>query len=596
MTASVDIVIEICGSAGEGTISAGEVTTRFMSSKGYEIVSFDSFPSEIRGFGKCVAHFRISTEKVLSPGKYTDVLIALNDAHAITQLSKLRKNGVLIYDSKPPVYHEEDMSIAGWAEPGIAAYGIPMLELANKAAGNAKGRNMVAIGAVAALFGVDPEEMKAFIGERFKGKKQKIIDSNIDSFLLGHSWTQSHITKEDPYTFEGASPPPSAVEKMIMNGNEAVAMGAMDSGIRLYAGYPITPATKIMEILSKRLGETGGVMIQTEDEISAAGNVLGAGFSGKRAMTATSGPGFALMGEMINLAVMAEVPAVIVNSQRGGPSTGLPTKMEQSDLAAAVNGGTGDSPRVVFAPRDVRDCYATTCLAFYIAERYQTPVVILLDFYLSNSIRNIPTPVPPSAEMLDANVYPSDEELDDYERFKITESGISPRTLPGMPYGMFVDTGLEHNTYGKPVYDGENHLVMTEKRFRKFQTMQGELPPAEESGVDGEVEIGIISWGSSSGAAEEAVEKARGEGKSIAAFHSSVVYPLPVEALKAFSRRCKVLMVAELNYTGQYANLIAPVLNREVHRINIISGLPMASEDILEAMADFQSKGRQNPH
>ncbi|WP_300670352.1 2-oxoacid:acceptor oxidoreductase subunit alpha [Desulfoluna sp.] len=588
MTTSVDIVIEICGSAGEGTISAGEVMTRFMSSKGYEIVSFDSFPSEIRGFGKCVAHFRASTETVLAPGKYTDVLIALNDAHAITQLSGLRKNGVLIYDSKPPVCHEEDRSIAGWAEPGMTAYGIPMLELANKAAGNAKGRNMVAIGAVACLFGIAPEEMTAFIERRFKGKKPKIIESNIDSFLLGYEWTKTHVSKEDPYTFKGAEIVPPEGEKTIMNGNEAVAMAAMDSGLRLYAGYPITPATKIMEILSKRLGESGGVMIQTEDEISAAGNVVGAGFSGKRAMTATSGPGFALMGEMINLAVMAEVPAVIVNSQRGGPSTGLPTKMEQSDLSAAVNGGTGDSPRVVFAPRDVVDCYAITCLAFYIAEKYQTPVVILLDFYLSNSIRNIDKPVPPDAEMCSSNVFPADEALDDYERFKITESGISPRTLPGMPFGMFVDTGLEHNTYGKPVYDGENHLVMTEKRYRKFHTMQAELPPAVETGTEGEVEIGILSWGSSSGAAEEAVRKAQEKGQRIASFHCSVIYPLPEEALKAFSRRCRILVVAELNYTGQYANLIAPVLNREVRRLTLITGLPMASEDILEFIGTFK--------
>ena len=581
---SVDMVFEICGSAGEGTISAGEVMTRFLSSKGYEIVSFDAFPSEIRGFGKCVAHFRTSTEKVLSPGKYTDVLIALNDAHAITQLPKLRKNGVLIYDSKPPVYHEEDKSIAGWAEPGITAYGIPMLELANKAAGNAKGRNMVAMGAVAALFFIEPEEMKAFIENRYKGKKQKIVDSNINSFSFGYDWTKRHILKEDPYTFEGAKPSPPEGEKMIMNGNEAVAMAAMDSGIRLYAGYPITPATKIMEIISKRMGEEGGVMIQTEDEISAAGNVVGAGFAGKRAMTATSGPGFALMCEMINLAVMAEVPAVIVNSQRGGPSTGLPTKMEQSDLNTAVFGGTGDSPRVVLAPRDVTDCYRCTCQAFYLAERYQTPVVLLLDFYLSNSIRNVDKPIPPPEEMLFANVFPNDEELDEYERFKVTESGISPRTLPGTPYGMFVATGLEHNGFGKPVYDGANHLTMTEKRFRKFVTMKPDLPVVQESGTEGEVEVGIISWGSSSGAAEEAVSSWMKKGHRIASFHSSVIYPLPQEELRRFSQRCKTLVVAELNHTGQYANLIAPILNREVQRINMITGLPMASEDILETI------------
>jgi 2-oxoglutarate ferredoxin oxidoreductase subunit alpha len=200
---NVDIVIEICGSAGEGTISAGEILSRFMSSQGFEIMSFDSYPSEIRGFGKCVAHSRVSNREILSPGKYTDILIALNDAHSISQLPSLRETGIIIYDNKPPNYLEEDQSIAGWIEPGMISYGVPLLELAQKAAGNSRGRNMVALGALAALFQIDNAAMETSIRSRYAKKKKVVIDSNLNSFKEGFEWARKNITKIDAYTFRG---------------------------------------------------------------------------------------------------------------------------------------------------------------------------------------------------------------------------------------------------------------------------------------------------------------------------------------------------------------------------------------------------------
>lgn len=584
---NTDIVIEICGSAGEGTISSGEIFNRYISSIGFEIMSFDTYPSEIRGFGKCVAHSRFSTQKIYTPGKYTDILIALNDAHSISQLGTLKDTGVVIYDSKPPKYHEEDKSIVGWMEPGMITYGVPFNDLAQKAAGNSRGRNMVALGAVCALFNVDHEDFKSTIIQRYSKKKKIVIDSNVNSFVEGFNWANDNLTKIDSISFKKMKKKKKSATSIIINGNQAVAKAAIDSDLHLFAGYPITPATKIMEILSKELPKKNGIMLQTEDEISAIGNVLGAGFAGKRSMTATSGPGFALMTEFMGISVMAEVPVVIVNSQRGGPSTGLPTKTEQSDFNAAVSGGTGDLPRFVIAPASVEECYEGTVLAFYLAEKYQTLAIILLDFFLSNSIRNIEEPSKPDAKMLDANLEPTERELKDYIRFKDTKTGVSPRSKPGTPNGMYTTTGLEHNERGKPQYDGALHIKMSDMRYRKMESALKDIPKPKWTGPKKDIDIGILAWGSSAGAAYEAAEIAKKKGYKVAVLSSLVVYPVNKSVLTKFSEASKQILIPELNYSGQYANFIASYIQRPAERLNMISGLPMASEDILAKIEEM---------
>ncbi|WP_022663923.1 2-oxoacid:acceptor oxidoreductase subunit alpha [Desulfospira joergensenii] len=584
----INIVIEICGSAGEGTISAGEILSRFMSGQGFEIMSFDSYPAEIRGFGKCVAHTRISSRPIYSPGKLADVLIALNDGHSISQLFALKPGGILIYDSQPLKPHEEDRSVLGQKAPGTTAYGIPLTQLAQKAAGNTRGRNMVALGAVAALFSMDRDGFTGAIQNRYAKKKQIVIDSNVNSFLEGFDWTLENIEKEDGYTFKEVVPEPGR-EKLIINGNQLTARAALDAGLKFYAGYPITPATKIMEILSRELPKVGGTLLQTEDEISAIAAVVGAGYGGVRSMTATSGPGFALMTEFTGLSVMAEVPAVIVNSQRGGPSTGIPTKTEQSDFEAAVMGGTGDCPRVVLAPTDTASCYDATVLGLYLAEKYQTLVVILLDFFLSNSIKNIDVPAKPPKEMLDANIAPDPGELKDYKRYRLTPEGISPRAIPGTPGGMFFATGLEHDERGRPNYSDKGHLAMTEKRYRKHQSLLREAPkPDILEFKEGRADMGVISWGSSAGAAREAVMAAQEQGIAAASFSSMILSPFPEEELKSFAAKCKKILVPELNYSGQFAGFASGVLQRPVERLNLITGRPMASEDILEKIREME--------
>jgi len=583
----INIVIEICGSAGEGTISAGEILSRFMSHQGFEIMSFDSYPAEIRGFGKCVAHTRISSNRIYSPGKFSDVLISLNDKHSISQLASLKPKGILIYDSQPAKAHKEDKSVVGWANTGIISYGIPLNMLAHKAAGNARGMNMVALGGLAALFHVDSKAFIESIKARYAKKKQIVIDSNVNSFLEGYDWTRENIKKIDPYSFEGVNLIKQE-DKLIINGNQLVAQASLDANLSFYAGYPITPATKIMEILSQELPKHGGTLLQTEDEISAIGAVIGAGFGGKRAMTATSGPGFALMTEFTGLSVMAEVPAVIINSQRGGPSTGIPTKTEQSDFNSAVLGGTGDCPRIVLAPTDTKSCYTAMILALYFAEKYQTLAVLLLDFFLSNSIRNIDIPKKPSKQYCESNIAPEKEDLKDYQRYKITDNGISPRAIPGTPGSIFFSTGLEHDEYGRPNYSDAGHLKMTQKRFDKFNTVLSEAPEPEISSTGkGKFDIGVISWGSSAGAAHEAVMSAQKQGISACSFSSMMLSPFPEKKLIEFADKCKKILIPELNFTGQFANFATHILKRPVEKLNFITGRPMASEDIIEKMREM---------
>ena len=583
--AKVDITIEICGMSGEGTISAGEIMARCMSDQGYGIMSFDSYPAEIRGFGKCVAHLRIRDRDVLSPGKMANILISLNDPHSIGQLQFLSNGGVVIYDNKPRGYIEEDQSIAGWLDPSMISYGIPILELAHKAAGSARGRNMVALGALSALFDVDPDAFKATVAKRYAKKKRIVIDSNINSFEEGYRWTRENIQKVDKLTFGKAKKRKG--ERVILSGNAAVAQAAIESGLVFYAGYPITPATKIMELLSKELPLKGGYMVQTEDEISAIGHVVGAGFAGKRAMTATSGPGLCLMAEFINLSIMAEVSSVVICSQRGGPSTGLPTKTEQSDLNMAVHGGTGDSPRVVLAPTSVDECYTCTSLALYLAEKYQTAVILLLDFFLSNSFKNITPPKAPPKYLLSGNVAPRKQDSKGYRRYKITEKGISPRALPGTPGFTYVSTGLEHTEGGKPAYDTLTHEAMTAKRYRKLRAVAAEVPKPVWYGDRDKVKVGVLSWGSTAGAAVEAAERAREEGIRAAALKTVLMSPLQMEEIEAFVAACEHVIVPELNHTGQFADLLEGRLGGRFVRMNLVTGKPFPAIDILDKIREL---------
>jgi 2-oxoglutarate ferredoxin oxidoreductase subunit alpha len=578
--AKVDLTIEICGMSGDGTIAAGGILNEAMSRAGLSVLAFDSYPAEIRGFGRCVTHSRVGDQEMRALSDKTHVLISLDDKESQSRVPFLAKEAVVLFDSKPPSYVEEGTSVAAQAEPDARLFGMPFSDLAAAASGSTRGRNLTALGGFAAIFGVPPRHFRDVITKKFKGKGEKVLEANLKSFDAGYRYASETFKERERPAL--TLPEPEKEEKILISGNEAVARGALDAGLKLYFGYPITPATPIMEYLAKTLPERGGRVVQMEDEIASIGAVLGGFFAGKRAMTATSGPGFALMTELITHGVMSETPAVIINAQRGGPATGLPSKTEQSDLQAAVFGGPGDSARIVIAPTNVKECYEFTLMSFQLAERYQTPVIVLTDFFLNNRVEKVNLTAASAAQRADWNLYPDESSRGRYERYKVTESGISPRAIPGTEGYLFDATGLEHTEKGRPDYSSEIHSKMTEKRHRKIQGALKDLPEPLEFSSGETMDVGVIAWGSTFGSALEAVLTAQREGMKVGALKVMSLFPYHAEVIRSFMKKCKEILIPELNYEGQLANLIGHLYGKDVVRLNRTTGMPMSSSLIFD--------------
>jgi len=584
------MTVEVCGMAGDGTIAAGGLINEAMSEGGFSVLGFDSYPAEIRGFGRCVTRSRIGSEAVLALEDEAHVLISLDDEQSVARVPFLADAAAVFFDSNPPAPIPENKSLAAQIGPETHLFGVPFGDLAVKAAGTTRGRNLTALGAFAAVFGVPPELFHNVITRKFRAKGERILKANLASFDEGFRYAKERFADRLRKILsppENVSGPP----KVMLSGNEAIGKAALDAGLRLYFGYPITPATPIMEFLAKRLPEQGGRVVQMEDEISSIAAVLGACYTGTRAMTATSGPGFALMTELITHGVMAEIPAVILNAQRGGPSTGLPTKTEQSDLHAAVFGGPGDSARIVIAPANVEECYRFTLMSFQLAEKYQTPVIILTDFYLDNRVENLPIPEAGEEERANGNVFPDESSRGAYRRFSVTESGISPRSFPGMEGLVFTTTGLEHTEAGTPNYSPNNHMLMTEKRHRKINNALADLPPPAEYSAGSRMAVGVMSWGSTFGSVLDAVNSARRGGFDVGALKVSSLFPFHAEHIRDFMKRCDHVLIPELNYEGQLANLIAHLDGKEVVRLNRVTGTPMPPSLILSAIERLLQAG-----
>ncbi len=576
----VDMTIEICGMSGDGTIAAGQLLNTALIQAGLYLIAFDSYPAEIRGFGRCVTHSRVGDEEMLALNSKAHVLISLDDEQSLSRLPFLDDEAVILFDNRPLSYVSSEKTLPAHIEPEMHPYGIPFGDLASEAMGSRRGRNMVALGGFSGIFGLPPGYFHNAIRKKFGSKDDKTVQDNIRCFDAGIQYALDHF-KGLPVNGLAAQREVAPNDRLLVSGNEAVAKGALAGGLKFYYGYPITPATPVMEFLSRALPEVGGAMMQMEDEMASIGGVLGSFFAGRRAMTATSGPGFALMTELIAHATITETPAVIVNAQRGGPGTGLPTKTEQSDLGAAVFGGPGDSARIVLAPANVSECYYFTARSFQIAEKYQSPVILLTDFFLHNRVESIPEPKAKAAEVADGNLYPGPTDKDPYRRYKITDSGISPRAIPGMEGYIFRATGLEHTENGIPDYTPGLHMNMSEKRHRKIQGALQDLPEPVRFFKEEKLDIGVVAWGSTFGSALEAVKKARKEGIPADVLKISSIYPYHANHIKEFMDICGEVLIPELNLEGQLANLIGHLHRKCVWRLNQVTGVPMPASDIL---------------
>src|SRR5216683_5280738 len=372
-----EITIRIGGESGEGTISGGDIMALAAARWGYHVYTFRTFPAEILG-GPCMFQVRIGNQPIKSMGDFADVLVCLNKEAYDRNVADLRHGGVLVYDPADFTPDAGDFII----------YAVPFNELARKEVQLFQTKNMVMLGAICGLFGPPLEAIVQVVESKLsKSRKSNpiLMEKNMLALEVARKYVTEKVGKRDPFhlgTVEKA-------DRVVLNGNQAVVAGALAANCGFFAGYPITPASDIMEGLAKELPQVGGTFLQAEDEIAALAAVLGASFTGVRSMTATSGPGFSLMTELIGYASMAEIPAVIVDAQRAGPSTGMPTKMEQSDLSFALNAGHGDTPRMIVAPADVADCYSLMLLAFEMAERYQIPVIFLSDQSLTARVESV---------------------------------------------------------------------------------------------------------------------------------------------------------------------------------------------------------------
>jgi len=420
--------------------------------------------------------------------------------------------------------------------------------------------------------------LRSALSEKFARKGEKIVESNLRAFDAGAEYARTEVRRTDSVAFSYETHEP----KMVISGNEALALGALAAGIDFFAGYPITPATEIMEYLAKLMPLYDRVWIQSEDEIAAIGMALGASFAGKRAMTATSGPGLSLMNEMLGLASLAEIPLVIVDVQRAGPSTGMPTKTEQADLQQALYGTHGDAPRAVIAPADVEDCFQVAMDAFCIAEEYQLPVIILSDQFIGQRKESVPRFDPNRIQVCGRKI-PDPGELEDYKRFAFTKSGVSPMAVPGLVNGEYTAAGLEHDEHGLPASTPEMHEKMSEKRFRKLDPLRREWGFTRRYGPP-DAEIGIIGWGSTKGAIKEAVLRAEAEGLSIAGLVPKLIYPLPYQDLDLFLKPLKKVLVVEMSYSAQFLKYLRANfrLPDDVSLLKRSGGRPFDVEEILD--------------
>ncbi len=561
-----DFIIRIGGdTAIGGVISTGQNFTSAAARIGFRTFTFRTYPSEIKG-GQAWFQVRISSKPVYSLGDGCDILIAFDQEAYEGHRTSLNEGGVLIYDS-------------GLVEPApdgnIIRYGVPFQNIARQELEFVRGTNVLVLGVMAGLFGLAPASLEEMVKTRYK-RRAELMEKNIQALRHGYEYTKK-MQKQDKFWLGTAD----HVARLVMTGNDAITAGALHAGCRYFAGYPITPATDILETMASQLPRFGGVCLQAEDEMAAIASVIGASYAGAKAMTATSGPGFSLMTELLGLASMAEVPIVIVDAQRSGPSTGMPTKLEQGDLFHALYGGHGDFPRIVLAPASVQNCFRVSVLAFCLAEKYQLPVILLSDQSLSHRTETI--------EGVDTDVYATTDRLrpngtnpEDYLRYEVTEDGVSPMAVPGLDPHTYVATGLEHDERGHPRLSPQTHEEMTAKRFRKLETARREIDNEElcpRYGAE-DADLGIIGWGATQGSIREAVDRALADGVKVAAMHPRVLNPLPEGRLREFVDSVDRVLVPEVNYQGQFAHHLAANLGITPIRFNKIGGLPFTPGEI----------------
>ncbi|WP_371017429.1 2-oxoacid:acceptor oxidoreductase subunit alpha [Pseudalkalibacillus sp. JSM 102089] len=537
---------KVGGQQGEGIDSTGEIFAIALNRLGYYLYGYRHFSSRIKG-GHTNNKIRVSTKEVRAVSDDLDMLIAFDQETIDVNAHELHSKGIIIGDAKfKPVKPENCQA---------TLVIIPFTEIATEL-GTSLMKNMVAIGATSAALGIDTATYQAVMEEIFGRKGEKVVNNNMEAIQRGaDAYNESAGNRVQTLSLKKAD----GKHRMFMIGNDAIALGALAGGARLMAAYPITPASEIMEYLIKKLPEFGGTVVQTEDEIAAATMAIGSNYAGVRTLTASAGPGLSLMMEAIGLSGITETPLVIVDTQRGGPSTGLPTKQEQSDLLAMIYGTHGEIPKIVIAPSTVEEAFYDAIEAFNLAEEYQCPVILLSDLQLSLGKQSVEpldyNKIKIRRGKLNDDAIAEREDKSYFKRFEVTDDGISNRVIPGTKNGIFHVTGVEHDETGKPSEVPQNRKDQMEKRLRKISNLSFPQPVFKVEQHE-EPDVLLIGFNSTRGSIEEVMPRLEADGLKVNHAQIRLVHPFPADELQPMLQAAKKVIVIEHNATGQLASLV----------------------------------------
>lgn len=553
-TAPESVSVAIVGSGGAGALTAGTILLAACGKSGLYGIMNRSVGPQIRG-GEAAALLRICNHPVDCMSESYDLLIAIdwNNADRFAAEMPLKPNGLVICD---PECGEVPDAIAS---TGAAIVEVNMKELAKEVAGGRE--NMIALGLAAGVTGLPIESLMAVVSAKLSDKGDHIVEAGRNCIEAGIAQMSSRAR-----SLEIKPPENQADGRWLITGNEAAGLGAVRGGVRFAAAYPITPATEILEWLSPALSKTGGALVQAEDELSSINMIIGASYGGRASVTATSGPGLALMIESIGLAAASEVPIVVVDVMRGGPSTGIPTKSEQSDLNIAVYGCHGDAPHIVVAPVSVADCLFSTQWAVHLAEAMQSPTIVLSDQSLGQAHVLIDQPAN-VAFLAQRKIFAGGQE-ETYNRYALTADGVSPMAIPGTPGGQYTADGLTHSQKGTPSSKKTDHQDQLDKRRDKIANFDYGNHWAD---VEGDSDMVIVTWGSMTGAAREAIRKLSAEGISVKLVALRLIAPFMKDNFLKALEGTRRILVLEQTHSGQFhqylrAQCDLPAEVRHFHR------------------------------
>lgn len=575
---------KIGGKAGEGIMATGIIFSQSCSRGGLYVFDINEYPSLIKG-GHNTIQVRVEDREIFSHVKGVSILIALNKETIFLHKDELSKGGGIIYDSSETIESKE-------LREDIRLYPVPFMNIIKEIGAQPIMKNNVALGASMALIDYDFEILAGVIRDTFKRKGDKIINENTSAARAGFDYIKKNFPDDFNYKLEKIG----TRGRMLLTGSDAICMGAIKAGCKFYAAYPMTPASSILHFMAAQERRFNIVVKHTEDEISAINMAIGAGFSGVRAMCGTSGGGFCLMSEGYGLAAMIEVPVVIIMAMRPGPSTGMPTWSEQGDFKFALNASQGDFPRPVLVPGDNEECFYLTAEAFNIAEKYQTPVIVLTDKYLAESHKTTEK-FDTGSITIDRGIYASPAELAAspeatfFKRYKFTENGVSPRTIPGMKKGLYTATSDEHDEEGNIREEIEDRINMMQKRMRKLETLAKELKHPDLIGPK-DAAVTIIAAGSTKGPIKEAMITLEKDGVTVNYLQILYLAPFPAEKVAKVMDSAKNTVVVENNFTGQLADIIKEKTGKSVDKkILKYDGRPFYPEEIHQAIKEVAAHG-----